>query len=262
MKLLSVVALVLASANYLADAYPITGTSVNCQSGPGTNYSVKKTYQKGCQVEITCQTPGTNIFGNNIWDKTADGCYVTDYYVKTGTNDYITKKCGEAGGYCKNLNAAGKKLIKQWEGLVPSPGADPIGLPTVGYGHLCQTKKCSEVEYKFPLTQATASQLLNDDIPKYTQCLASYLNNKVTLNANQWAALTSWAFNVGCWNIKTSQLIKRLNQGQNPNTVAAQELPKWRLAGGKIMQGLVNRRKAEVKLFKKPSAKQAHPRCQ
>ena len=75
-------------------AYPITGSTVNCRSGPGTSYSVQKTYKKGEDVQVTCQTEGTNINGNSIWDKTSDGCYVTDYYVRTGTNDYITDKCG------------------------------------------------------------------------------------------------------------------------------------------------------------------------
>ncbi|KAJ2279683.1 hypothetical protein IW141_006767, partial [Coemansia sp. RSA 355] len=116
-------------------------------------------------------------------------------------------------------------------------------------------------KYKFPLSQTTAKQLLSDDLPKYTACLAGYLNSKVKLNDNQLAALTSWTFNVGCGNVKTSTLIKRLNNGENPNTVAGQELPNWRKAGGQVMQGLVNRRKAEIKLFKTASSKQAYPKC-
>ncbi|KAJ2357403.1 hypothetical protein GGF43_001480 [Coemansia sp. RSA 2618] len=269
MKLTAIAAFVLASATSFAKTYPITGNAVNCRSGPGTSYGVKKSYNKGAQVTISCQTAGTSVSGNNIWDKTSDGCYVADHYVKTGVNGYVTSKCGggssnggSSGNYCKKLNAAGINLIAQWEGFVASPKPDPIGLPTVGYGHLCQRKGCSEVKYKFPLTKTTAKQLLSDDIPKYTKCLASYLNSKVKLNDNQWAALTSWTFNNGCNNAKTSTLVKRLNNGENPNTVAAQELPKWRLAGGRVLPGLVNRRKAEIKLFKTASSKQAYPKCQ
>ncbi|EGS23731.1 uncharacterized protein CTHT_0004320 [Thermochaetoides thermophila DSM 1495] len=81
----------------LVEGYKITGNNVNCRSGPGTSYSVKKTYAKGTDVKITCQTTGTNINGNNIWDKTSDGCYVSDYYVKTGTNGYVTTKCSSSG---------------------------------------------------------------------------------------------------------------------------------------------------------------------
>ena len=103
----------------VASAYPITGSSVNCRSGPGTSFSVKKTYYKGEDVEIVCQTEGTNINGNSIWDKTRDGCYVTDYYVKTGTNDYVTDKC--EGGSCAapDSNQATVNLIAEFEGFVP-----------------------------------------------------------------------------------------------------------------------------------------------
>ncbi|KAJ1737720.1 hypothetical protein LPJ78_005926 [Coemansia sp. RSA 989] len=270
MKLSAIAAFVLASATSFAKTYPVTANALSCRSGPGTSYAVKRTYAKGHQVSISCQTSGTSVNGNSIWDKTSDGCYVADYYVKTGVNGYVTSKCGgssgggggSSGSYCKKLNSAGVNLIAQWEGFVASPKPDPIGLPTVGYGHLCQRKNCAEVKYKFPLSKATAKQLLNDDLPKYTKCLAGYLNSKVKLNDNQWAALTSWTFNVGCGNVKSSTLVKRLNKGENPNTVASQELPKWRMAGGRVLQGLVNRRKAEVKLFKTGSSKQAYPKCQ
>ncbi|KAJ2552388.1 hypothetical protein IWW35_002355 [Coemansia sp. RSA 1878] len=268
MKLLSLALFAALSATSFAKTYPITGDSVNCRSGPGTSYAIKTSYKKGQSVSISCQASGTSVSGNNIWDKTSDGCYVSDYYVKTGVNGYVTTKCGSSGGggssdsYCKKINSAGVNLIAQWEGFVASPKPDPIGLPTVGYGHLCQQKNCAEVKYKFPLSQTTAKQLLSDDLPKYTTCLASYLNSKVKLNDNQLAALTSWSFNVGCGNVKTSTLVKRLNTGESPNTVADQELPKWRMAGGQVMQGLVNRRKAEIKLFKTASSKEAYPKCQ
>lgn len=76
--------------------YPITGNTVNCRSGPGTDYAVKKSYAKGSTVTITCQTPGTKINGNAIWDLTSDGCYVTDFYVKTGSITYVKPKCDTA----------------------------------------------------------------------------------------------------------------------------------------------------------------------
>jgi hypothetical protein len=63
-----------------------------------------------------------------------------------------------------NVNAATIALIKEFEGFVASPAPDPIGLPTVGYGHLCKTSGCGEVPYSFPLTQASASQLLAADL--------------------------------------------------------------------------------------------------
>jgi len=97
MKVAVFAALFQAVAISLSSAYPITGTTVNCRSGPGTHYPVKKTYAKGSDVKVICQTTGTSIKGNNIWDKTQDGCYVTDYYVKTGINGFVTTKCPSGG---------------------------------------------------------------------------------------------------------------------------------------------------------------------
>jgi len=71
--------------------------------------------------------------------------------------------------------------------------------------------------------------------------------------------LVSWAFNVGCGNTGSSTLIKRLNKKENPNKVAAAELPKWNKSGGKVLAGLTRRRKAEVKLFKTKASGVAHP---
>lgn len=76
--------------------------------------------------------------------------------------------------------------------------------------------------YSFPLTTTTAAALLQTDIKTYTKCVSDYIVDSVTLNANQYGALASWAFNVGCGNVKTSSLISRLNAGGNKNTVAAE----------------------------------------
>jgi len=100
-------------------SYPITGDSVNCRSGPGTSYAVKKVYAKGHGVTLSCQTTGTNVNGNSIWDKTSDGCYVADYYVKTGTNGYVTKKCGSTSTcVAPKSNQATVDLIAEFEGFV------------------------------------------------------------------------------------------------------------------------------------------------
>lgn len=198
------------------------------------------------------------------------------------------------GGSCgpPEVNAATVTLIKEFEGFVASPSPDPIGLPTVGYGHLCKTKGCSEVPYKFPLTEGNAAALLQTDLkvwksststsfpcfsPRllfqrrvpgynkltfaqtYEKCLADKVSDSVKLNDNHYGALVSWTFNEGCGNMGGSTLVKRLNAGENPNTVAAEELPKWNKAGGKVLPGLTRRRAAEVKLFQTASGTQALP---
>lgn len=91
-------ALAFAAITPVVNGYPITGNVVNCRSGPGTSHSVVTSYKKGADIGITCQTAGTSINGNDIWDKTTDGCYIADYYIRTGSSSYVTKKCNGGGG--------------------------------------------------------------------------------------------------------------------------------------------------------------------
>ncbi|KAF8530445.1 family 24 glycoside hydrolase [Hysterangium stoloniferum] len=164
-------------------------------------------------------------------------------------------------GDATTLNAATVSLIKHFEGFVSKPAPDPIGLPTVGFGHLCKTKNCGEVPFSFPLSQASASTLLNTDAKTFVNCLHGMIKNSVKLNDNQFGALTSFAFNLGCGAVQSSTMLKRLNAGESPDTVAAQEMPKFNHAGGKVLQGLTTRRTAEVALFKTASNTIAHPLC-
>lgn len=83
----------------LASAYPVNTDELHCRSGPGTNHGIVKSYKRGTDLTITCQAAGTDINGDQLWDKTSDGCYVADYYVKTGSSSYVTKRCdGSSGG--------------------------------------------------------------------------------------------------------------------------------------------------------------------
>lgn len=81
----------------------------------------------------------------------------------------------------------------------------------------------------------------------------------MTLNPNQYGALVSWAFNVGCENARTSTLVSELNAGDDPDTVARQELPKWNRGDSGVLPGLTRRRAAEVVLFTTPASGVAHP---
>lgn len=107
------IALTLAAAFSMANAYKITTSDVNCRKGASTNDAVVTTYDKGDDVKITCQTYGEDIQGNSIWDKTSDGCYVSDYYVKTGSDSMVTDDCG--GGSSGDGNSSYKGEISRKE---------------------------------------------------------------------------------------------------------------------------------------------------
>lgn len=86
-------------------------------------------------------------------------------------------------------------------------------------------------------------------------------NSRVVLNLNEYGALVSWAFNMGCGAARGSTLIKRLNNGEKPQTVIAQELPKWVNGNGQVLPGLVRRRNAEVDLAQTATSAPALPAC-
>ena len=67
------------------------------------------------------------------------------------------------------------------------------------------------------------------------------------INQNQFDALVSFSFNVGLGNLQASTLRQKLNRGDYEG--AANEFPKWRKAGGRVLQGLVRRRADEKAMF-------------
>ena len=71
--------------------------------------------------------------------------------------------------------------------------------------------------------------------------------SRVPLNENQIDALTSFVYNVGQNAFANSTLLRKLNDGDFNG--AADEFMKWIHAGGKVVQGLVNRRATEKELF-------------
>jgi uncharacterized protein YraI len=88
-----------ASASAALRYYSVApGVQLNVRSGPGTGYSIVGVLPAGAKVAIFCQTPGTTVTGtygtSNIWDSIDDGEFVSDAYVNTGSDGYVTSRCG------------------------------------------------------------------------------------------------------------------------------------------------------------------------
>ena len=115
------------------------------------------------------------------------------------------------------------------------------------------------MKYSIPLSAADGKKLLADDMGKFEKCITKMV--KATLNLNQYGALVSWSFNMGCGAAEDSSLVKRLNKGENVNTVLSDELPKWVHGGGEVLPGLVRRRNAEIALAKTSGSGKALPAC-
>jgi lysozyme len=78
---------------------------------------------------------------------------------------------------------------------------------------------------------------------------------KSIISQNQLNALTAFAYNVGFGDVQkkipgfvTSTLLKKVNANPNDPTIK-EEFLKWNKSNGKILQGLINRRRAESNLY-------------
>ncbi|MGW1885836.1 SH3 domain-containing protein [Streptomyces sp. NPDC001970] len=78
--------------------YPIApGYRVNVRSGPGRQYRLIRTLPYNVKVPVYCQKPGEQITGpygtTTLWDNIADGEFVSDAYVNTGSDGYVAPRC-------------------------------------------------------------------------------------------------------------------------------------------------------------------------
>lgn len=142
------------------------------------------------------------------------------------------------------INQRGIELIKHFEGLRLTGYIDPVGIPTIGYGHTG-----SEVKVGATISEAEADQILRSDLEKFAKGVRNRIT--VTVSDNAFAALVSFAFNTGLGNFGSSTLLKKLNAGDAKG--ASKEFLRWvkgTINGKKVtLPGLVRRRKAESKLF-------------
>ncbi|WP_233521433.1 SH3 domain-containing protein [Streptomyces triticagri] len=81
-----------------ARSYPVApGYRLNVRSGPGTNYRLVRVLPAGSSVRVYCQTRGQSVTGpygtSNIWNNIANGQFVSDTYVKTGSDGFIAPPC-------------------------------------------------------------------------------------------------------------------------------------------------------------------------
>lgn len=133
------------------------------------------------------------------------------------------------------ISNKGLDLIKQFEGCRLKAYKDPAGVWTIGWGHTKGVKAGDEI------TQEQADKLLRDDLAVYETKVDKY-DNKYHWNQNQFDALVSFAYNIGSIDQLTSN-------GRRSIKTISDKILEYNKAGGKKLEGLVRRRKAEKALF-------------
>lgn len=152
------------------------------------------------------------------------------------------------------MSENGLRLLTEWEGCILHVYKDQAGYPTIGVGHLLtETEKKTgyvniagnKVEYSHGITKEQALLLLAQDV----RPAEAAVNSAVTtaLSQNQFDALVSFTFNVGAGGFRSSTALKKINEGklsEVPDWIA-----KWNKAGGKVCDGLIERRRNEIELW-------------
>lgn len=110
------------------------------------------------------------------------------------------------------------------------------------------------------LLTRTVSDVLQEDVKPFEQAVSDAVT-AVVLTQEEFDALVSLAFNIGTSNLKSSNLVKKINEnkyrtGEVKNREVAideieKEFPKWNKSGGKVLTGLTTRRKDEAARFLK-----------
>ena len=138
----------------------------------------------------------------------------------------------------------GVNLICSIEGKRLTAYDDGVGVWTIGFGTTVYPNSI-KVKKGDACTEAQAKAYMAHDLKKFE----SAVNNavKIPLNQNQFDALVSLAYNIGTDAFSKSTLMKKLNA--NDIRGAADQFDVLVNAGGKRMQGLVNRRAKEKALF-------------
>ncbi len=138
---------------------------------------------------------------------------------------------------------AGIKQISQFERFESRVSPDPVGIPTIGFGHKVRAGE----SFQEPITRQQGVDLLHSDVKRVVT--PGLRKVGVALTQNQVDALGSFIFNVGPAAFNDSTLLRKLNAG-NFGAVP-DELRRFVYAGGRKLPGLIRRREAEAQLFQK-----------
>ena len=144
------------------------------------------------------------------------------------------------------LDNKGYLLITKFEGLRLKPYLCSAKIPTIGHGNTYYPDGKRVTLLDKDITKQEAFDMFKEVANRF----AKRVNTLVTsnINQNQFNALVSFAYNVGTGNFSSSTLLKKVNRNPDDLTIK-DEFLRWNKAGGKVLNGLTNRRNEEAILY-------------
>ena len=144
------------------------------------------------------------------------------------------------------ISQNGLTLLKSLEGFSSKPYLDGGGVPTIGYGSTYYENGVRVTMKDTPISEEWSEKLLLKLLEQYERDVDSYTRDDI--NQNQFDALVLFAYNVGSQALKRATLLKKVNINPIDPTIE-KEFLKWIYDNGKKVQGLLNRRIIEAKLY-------------
>ena len=137
--------------------------------------------------------------------------------------------------------AVAVSMIAPFEGFYGHKYHDSVGVLTICYG----ATAADGVDFSKTYTKGQCLDMLARDIPKYDAPLKRCIKLEVynALPVHRHAALVSLAYNIGSGGVCKSSVVRDLNAGRVQQ--ACNDFLRFDRAGGRVLQGLVNRRRAE-----------------
>lgn len=144
------------------------------------------------------------------------------------------------------LDDKGYKLITKFEGLSLKPYLDSIKVPTIGYGNTYYLNGKRVTLLDKEITKQEAFDMFKEIANRFGKRVDELVTSNI--NQNQYNSLVSFAYNVGTGNFASSTLLKKVNKNPNDLTIK-DEFLRWNKAGGKVINGLTNRRNEEAIIY-------------
>ena len=138
----------------------------------------------------------------------------------------------------------GIKKIMDREGVKLKSYRDSGGIWTICVGHTSQAGP-PKVRQGMALSRDECQAILRHDLSAVEDCVERSV--KTLMTQNQFDALVSLVFNIGCGAFRKSSVLRHFNRGDRQR--AADSFLLWNKVRGRVVNGLVNRRRAEREQF-------------
>lgn len=137
----------------------------------------------------------------------------------------------------------GVHLILSFEGFSAKPYLDSAGIPTIGYGNTYYPGGKKVTMKDSSISKEKGIELFSSVLPSYEKIVNNKI--KVNLTQNQFDALVSHTYNTG----GSDNLFSLINKNADPAIIKDWFISRYVTAGGKVLNGLIKRRKEEADLF-------------